>query len=247
MTEEVKPVETPTETPEEEVETTPVETPTPEAGSEALKTPVVETPETVNLTPEEHADLVKKAEDGDNYKKEAQGYRDKNKKDRIKTEQPIQQNDTILTDYKSKHANVMAKYREDIEGLTEEQWSKIKFKVQGTLDGVYLQASGSQSMVAEPDLEREMKDLIGYAKGDENNKKELKKAKLDGQVEAQKADSAEIVASKSTSAVKKGTSVAISDEARAKAEASGGEYTEEEAQKAIDAKKERDKEYAAEY
>ncbi|MHA1305182.1 MAG: hypothetical protein ACTSPI_15900 [Candidatus Heimdallarchaeaceae archaeon] len=176
----------------------------PEKPEEKLKeTPEVsEESEKVELSKEEYDALLKAKEVGETYREENIKYRQMEKDNRLKNltpkpeepEQPLEQVDNqedIQKDYLSKRANVIHKITEDIKSLSDDQWTKIKNKIPGTLDSVYMESVKNGNYVAEGQLEQEARDLIEWAKGSDNTQ-EVERARAEGAADAIKAEQADI-------------------------------------------------------
>lgn len=216
MTEEVKEPKSAEETATsessaEEIQAKPEEKSQEKPAEEKKEIPKEETPpaepEKVELTKEEHEALLKSKEVGETYKQENEKYRQAEKDSRLKNltpakseveEQPVEETtyptderDSIIEDYKSKKANVIHNISEDIKSLTDDQWNKIKNKVNGTLDGVLTNALSQNQRVAQGELEQEVRDLIDWAKGSDNTQ-QVEEARTEGAADALKAEAADI-------------------------------------------------------
>ncbi len=185
-------------------------------------------PDKVILTKEEFDALKKKEEIGENYKKENEKYR---RQGRIKEVVPQpkvddfeevnqEQVNMIANDFASKREDVLHEMTNDIQSLEDNEWQKIKPMLSGAINSAYDSAVSQKRYVARGEIRDAIKGLIDYAKGESGQKKQIEKARIQGIIDQQKLDNAEISGIRSTKKPSKIT-VAITDEDKKVAEESG--------------------------
>ena len=167
----------------------------------------------------EAVERAQKAEEiANNYKKENEKYR---KKDR-EIKEPVQAKQisddvrvTIQHDYSSKKQDVIDEFKEDINDLSDAEWGKIRHLVSPATQSVLDEANKNGRFVARGELKRTIGDLISYAKGEKQATRKEEDARLQGLSDAQKLEAAEIggVTSKGASS---GAGITAQDKTKAK-------------------------------
>ncbi|MDP1729385.1 MAG: hypothetical protein Q8L27_04235 [archaeon] len=209
----------------------------PEIPAEEIKPdedPLVEIPpvepeeDKIILSKEEYESLKKREQDAENYKKENEKYR---KQGRIKEIIPqkqeenqedlySEQNINIQNDFYSKREDVLHEMKDDIQSLEDNEWQKIKPLLSGAINSSFENASKEKRYVARGEIKDVINGLISYAKGESGQKKQIEKARIQGIIDQQKMDNAEISGIKSVKKPLK-SSIKITEEDKEAASESG--------------------------
>lgn len=206
--------------------------------------------EKVTLTKAEHDVLLKQKEVAENYKKENEKYRIK--KDRQTDFAPAkQENESVLTedqrvvvknDYLSKREDVIDEFEEQLQGLEDSEWQKVKPLLTSSLDTLLLDSIQAGRYVPAGKMRKTIQGLIDYAKGEKVAKEKVEKVRKDTVEEMEKYNHAEIPTAHSTK--KPAQSAKVTEEDRRASENSGGVWTPERAAEIRLRKEERSKEFA---
>lgn len=166
-------------------EETPVEETLPEEAAKSTEDEVVDW----------EARALKAEEVAGNYKKENEKHRKSRKLDTpapSKVEVSEDQVTRIKNNFESKQQDVIAEFRGEMDNLDDAQWSQFKNLAKTALTQVRDEAIKQNRLVASPDLRSALTEVLSYTKHKSTSQEDLKKARLDGISEAQKADAAEI-------------------------------------------------------
>ena len=164
--------------------------------TEPIETPPVETPSVNDDQQAEierlKAEKLKAEEVAENYKREAQKYRDKEKEEKAQVfskEKPETSN-SIRNDFLSKREDVIDEMKEEINNLEEAELRQLQDLLEPAVEKVFQSANRSERYVAKGEIQRVVRNLIDFAKKDKTNQQELEENRKLGRQEAEKKEQA---------------------------------------------------------
>jgi len=194
-------------------------------------------PETISISKEELERLKKREADAENYKNENEKYR---KQGRIKdvVKPPVIENQPdadlddgqltlISSDFNSKKSDIIEELKEEIIGLEDSEWKKAEVLIRGSLNSFYETILSEKRYASRNEMKELVKGVIDFSKGGTQQKKEIEKARIEGAIDQQKMDEAEVSGIKSTPAKVKSSTVIVNEDDIKEAEETGGRFTPE--------------------